>query len=115
MGCAAVWQAQLDLSDYRPRLSAVNPGTDATPLKPPPTLTAASSVRLWLRVGQLGTVLFDSPSAHRGDAVGDVLHHADVVGDERVAHAQFARQVFEQGKPRRANGSVDPCGLPIPV
>ena len=43
---------------------------------------------------------------HHGDAVGDVVHHQQVVGDEEVRHAQLVLQVLEHVHNLRLDGHV---------
>ncbi len=42
--------------------------------------------------------LDDLPGAHDGDAVGDLPHHRQIVGDEQHRHAALFLQPLEQGK-----------------
>ena len=67
-----------------------------------------------LRVGVLGVgeqlvrgrQLHALPEVHHHDLVGDVLHHAHVVGDEHVGQAQFLLQVHEQVQDLGLDGHV---------
>jgi hypothetical protein len=44
---------------------------------------------------------------HDGDPVGEVAHHADVVGDEEEGQAELVPQLGEQIEDLRADGDVE--------
>ena len=58
--------------------------------------------RLRIRVQRAGVQralvgeLDDLAEIHHGDPAGDVLHHAEVVGDEQIGEPEFALQVLQQ-------------------
>ena len=54
-----------------------------------------------------GADLLDAPEVHHRDAVGEVAHHAHVVGDEDVARLLLGLQVGEQVQDRRLYGDVE--------
>ena len=51
--------------------------------------------------------LDDLAGVHDGDPVGDLVDHAEVVGDEDQAHAGVALQVLEQVHDLRLHGDVE--------
>ena len=57
------------------------------------------------RVGRRG--LDDAAEIHHGDAVGDVLHHREIVGDEDVGEAEPLLQVAQQVEDLRADRDVE--------
>jgi hypothetical protein len=50
----------------------------------------------WLEHLRRGSDLRELAEIHHGDAVGDVLDHAQVVGDENIREVELLLEVFEQ-------------------
>ena len=51
--------------------------------------------------------LHDLAEIHHGDAVGDVLHHAEVVRDEQEGQAKLALQILQQVDDLRLHRNVE--------
>src|ERR1700730_1701697 len=51
--------------------------------------------------------LDDLAEVHHSDAIADVLHHGEVVGDEDIREPEFALQVLEQVDDLRLDGDVE--------
>ena len=51
--------------------------------------------------------LDDAAEIHHGDAVGDVLHHGEIVRDEDVGEAEPVLQVAQQVEDLRADRDVE--------
>jgi hypothetical protein len=56
-----------------------------------------------LRLGQL----HDLPEIHHGDAVADVSHDREIVGDEQIAEPELLLQVHQQIEDLRLNRHVE--------
>ena len=57
-----------------------------------------------------GPHLLDAPEVHHRDAVGEVAHHAHVVGDEDVAGLLLGLQVGQQVEDRRLHRDIERAG-----
>ena len=53
--------------------------------------------------------LDDAAEVHHGDAVGDMLHHRQIVRDENHGELHLAREVAEEVQNLRLDGDVE-CG-----
>ena len=57
-----------------------------------------------------GAFLDDTPQVHNGDTISQVLHDAEIVGDEYVGELQFALQILEQIQDLRLHRDIQCTG-----
>ncbi len=86
-------------------------------IDPAPLLQVGDLGQQPLRIGVVGMgeelpgrrVLDDAPEIHDDDAVGDMLHHAQIVTDEEIGQVEIAPQLHEQIQDLRLDRDVERC------